>query len=355
VAQRGKDKEKDKAAEEEKDPKSVVETDENLYKCGKAKGRFRINFKPDVELNELVDWAMGFSCKSFIYASGIGGRSAKVTMKTPKDLSARQAWALFLSALRAMNLTVVPAGSVLEIVEQPQAKRKALPVYNKGRPANNAQVVRAVIRPRHLPVGDLATVLTELKSKDGEVKAVDKAGIIVVTDFGSHIAKMTTLMATVDKPVAGGERLYMIKVKHAEASELAAKLQEILGVKESPAAAAPSARSNRRNRRNRDDAKKAAKPASSPSRDAVEAALPSKIIADERSNSLILLATEPAYLRVKALVKRLDIGTDVEGGGRIHVYLLENADSEEMANTLTTVISGIQQPSGQQGGGANRR
>src|SRR5206468_2285454 len=65
--------------------------------------------------------------------------------------------------------------------------------------------------------------------------------------------------------------------------------------------------------------------------------------------------SEPAYLRVKALVNRLDISIDVEGSGSIYVYQLENADAEQLATTLTSVISGIQQPSttggGPRGGG----
>jgi general secretion pathway protein D len=85
----------------------------------------------------------------------------------------------------------------------------------------------------------------------------------------------------------------------------------------------------------------------------VESAVPSKILADQRTNSLILLASEPAYLRVKALVNRLDVSVEVEGAGRIHVYPLENADAEEMAATLTAVISGIQQQP--PGGGGQRQ
>ena len=53
-----------------------------------------------------------------------------------------------------------------------------------------------------------------------------------------------------------------------------------------------------------------------------------------------MLATKPAYYRVKALVKRLDVALDFDSGGRIHVYPLEHADAEEMATTLTSVITG---------------
>jgi general secretion pathway protein D len=327
--------------------------DQSLYNCGKAKGRFYVNFKPDIELKDLVDWAMGFSCKSFVFASGVGGRSAKVTVMTPERLNARQAWRVFLTALASMNLTIVPKGNVLEIVEQPQAKRHALPLYIKGSPAAADQVVRVVLRPEHLATADLATILTELKSKDGEVKPVDKAGIVVVTDFGSHVAKMAQIMLEVDRPVVG-ERLYMIKVQHADATDIAAKLTEIIGTKPATTAptGTPAARASARRARGRVTAKTAAAASSS---DEVASALPSKIIADERINALIVLATKAAYYRVKALVKRLDVALDFDSGGRIHVYPLEHADAEELAATMTSVITGIQQAQSSGAQGRNAR
>ena len=318
--------------DKDKDKKDPIE-DDNLYNCGKAKGSFYVNFKPDVELKDLVDWALGFSCKSFVWGSGIGNRTAKVTIMTPKRLSARQAWRVFLTALQSMNFTVVPKGDVLEIVEQSKAKREPLPLYIKGRPASDDQMVRVVMRPEHLAVADLTTVLTELKSADGDVKAVPNAGIIVVTDFGAHVSKMASLMLEVDRPVVG-ERLYMIKVKHADASELVTKLTDIVGLKENKAA--PKATKARRTtKRKKTTSTKVAN-------DAIESAVPSKLTADERINAIIVLGSEAAYLRVKALVERLDFALPSTSSGRIHVYPLEHADAEEMAQTLTSVISGIQ-------------
>ena len=74
----------------------------------------------------------------------------------------------------------------------------------------------------------------------------------------------------------------------------------------------------------------------------------SKIIPDPRTNLLVLIATEAAYLRAAALVRRLDL--PIEGGeGRIHVYPLENADAEELAQTLSGLAAGAG------GGGAQPR
>lgn len=316
--------------------------DDGLYTCRKARGRFKVNLKDEVELKDLITWAMSFRCENFIYGTGVGGRSAKVVMVTPKQMSARQAWAVWQVALQNMNLAWVKKGNVIEIVEAPQAKRQALPVY-RGSTPNSDRMVRALIRPTHLPINELAAVLAELKSKDGEVKTLTNAGLLVVTDFGSHIAKMRQVVRAIDQQVSG-EQLYMIKVKYADATELATKLTDLLGTKEAPSAAASasSSSSSRRSRRNRDRAKTPASRGPSATKAESANVVPSKIIAEERTNSLIVLASEGAYRRVRALVKRLDLPIDVEGGGRIHVYVLQHADAEELATTLTTLITGAQ-------------
>jgi general secretion pathway protein D len=255
-----------------------------------------------------------------------------------------------------MGLTVVPKGNVLEIVEYAQAKSAPLPIYTSGRPANSDQMVRAVLRPEHLPVDEVANILTEIKSVNGSVKSVPKAGVVVVTDFGTHIGRMSSLMLAVDTPVMG-ERLYMLRVKYADATAMAQTLGEILGTKEAGAPAGNQAPAPPRGRRARDTRPPAPaqQQVDTGNEVEVESAVPSKILADERTNALILLASEPAYLRVKALVNRLDVSVEVEGAGRIHVYPLENADAEEMSTTLTAVISGIQQqPSGGAGGRPGR-
>lgn len=321
--------------------------DDQLYSCGKAKGQVSVSFKPEIELKDLLTWAMGFTCKNFIYSSSIGGRSSKVTIIAPKKMSPQQAWRLFLVALANMNLSVVPKGNVLKLVEAPQAKNESLPIYKKNSAGDTDDVVRVIIRPSHVNVDELTNALNILKSKDGVVTSLPRAGVIVVTDYASHIKGMNSLMRDIDQPVAG-ERLYMIKVQYADAVELAAKLTDILGTRDpnqGPAGAPPQ---NTRGR-NRGNAQAAA-PAPRTSVAEVESAVPSKLTADERSNSLILLSSEPAYLRVRSLVKRLDISMDVEGGGRIHVYYLENANAEEMANTLNSVITGATpQTAGQAG------
>src|SRR5262249_31119764 len=63
-----------------------------------------------------------------------------------------------------------------------------------------------------------------------------------------------------------------------------------------------------------------------------------KIVADDRSNSLIVVATERAYLRILEFIKRIDVPQT--GEGEIHVLPLQHADAVELTKTLTEIISG---------------
>ena len=80
-------------------------------------------------------------------------------------------------------------------------------------------------------------------------------------------------------------------------------------------------------------------------------AVPSKILVDDRTNTLIVVASEAGYLRVKALVARLDISLETEGGASINVYALQNALAEELATTLNNALGQQQQRPGQGGPG----
>jgi general secretion pathway protein D len=340
-------------AQKEEDKASEKLLEDSLYDCPEKqrKGEYVVSLKPETTLDDLIKWAMTFHCKNFVYSSDIGKRSAKVTIMTPKRMSARQAWRVFLVGLQSMNLTVVPKGNILEIVETSKAKANAIPIYTKGRAPAADQLVRVVLRPQNLSVDDLAKVLQELKSSNGQVTAIGKAGIVMVSDMGSNVSKMADLMLTVDQPVIG-ERLYMIRVLHADANELATKLTDILGTKDTPASSSSKSKSKSKSKSRSKEIKRSGPTSIGDSE--VHAAIPSKIIAEERINSLIVLGSEAAYLRVKALVKRLDVGVDVEGAGRIHVYRLNHSKAEEMAQTLTAVVNGTQQSSTSGAAGGRR-
>ena len=309
--------------------------DDELYRCKKypPRARIKVTLKPETELEDMVKWVMGFTCKNFVYGSNISGRNTqKLTVIAPSNMSPRDAYALFLVGLQVMNLTVVDKGPVMEIVERPRAKENPLPVYTESTPPGTDKIVRAVYRPTHMSVDDMAVVFNSLKSKDGLVVLLPAAGALVVTDAGNVIRSMMRVGRELDQPAGGGERLYLIKVNYADAAELAETVREIYGL---GAGGTSAARPPARNNRNR---KAPAAPISAGG-SGDDTSVPSKILPIERTNSLIVVGTEEAYQRTVALVRRLDSAIG-DGDGSIHVYYLANADAEELANTLSSLISG---------------
>jgi general secretion pathway protein D len=299
-------------------PEPAPGEDESLYSCKNRTGEVAVTFKPETEVSELMTWVMGFTCKNFVLDPRVVVTNKKVTIVAPTKLSHTDAYRLFLTALATVNLTIVPKGKVIRIVDAPTARRETVPLYKSGTPDATDQVVRYVYRPSYAPVETLQQTFMALKSEAGDVQLVGT--LIMITDYGSHVRDMMSLAKLVDVP-KGSDGIYTISVQHADATKLADKLGNILGLAQQPQAA----------------------PTKGELKTPVAAAAPSKILVDERTNTLIVAASEAGYQRVKALVERLDISLDIEGGASFHVYKLGSAIAEELAKTMTEAIGGQQQ------------
>lgn len=284
--------------------------DAELYRCRKhaKSARIKITLKPETTLGELVAWVSGFTCKTFLYGTGVTARGQKVTIVSPAEMSSDEGYRLFLASLWTMGLTIVPKGKALEIVETGKAREAAVPIYQgKDAPAHD-QLVRAIIRPTHLSTSDLATVLGPLKSQYGELVDVASAGVVIVSDSGSTIAQMMELTASLDRDRRG--RVFRIALAHADAEVLAPQLTALL-----------------------DDGTKATTGKGT----ATAAAF--KLVADTRSNSLLVVGSEELYLDVLALARGLDVELG-DGEARAHIVRLENGDAEELAGILNGAMGG---------------
>ncbi|HSN29296.1 MAG TPA: hypothetical protein VLT45_23565, partial [Kofleriaceae bacterium] len=145
--------------------------DQPVYVCKHATGTVAVNFKPESELKDLITWAMGFTCKNFILDPRIVSTGKKVTVIAPNKMTAGDAYRLFLASLSTMGLTVVPKGNALRIVESASAKSETVPIYKKGIPADEDQMIRYVLRPQYAQVETLRGALDSIRSPAGNVQA----------------------------------------------------------------------------------------------------------------------------------------------------------------------------------------
>lgn len=290
--------------------------DEQLYSCKSRTGEVAVQFKPEMEVKELLAWVMGFTCKNFVLDPRIVAANRRVTIVAPNKMSAQEAYRIFLVALATIGYTLVPNGNVIKVVDSKYAKNEAVPLVRSV--DGNSQITRYVYRPNYAQADSLIQAFTQLKSVDGDVQLV--GGMLLITDYGSNVQGMIGLGKLIDVP-KGSDGLYLLPVKFADAGKLVDKLNTLMGV-QSSAQAGP------------------ARPVDpkAPPQAQIASAVPSKILVDERTNTLIIAASANAYERVKSLVQGIDIPLEVEGGGSIHVYRLGSSVAEEVAKTLEAAL-----------------
>jgi len=339
-AQPAPDKKDDK-----KDDKNPADDADKMYSCNKKSGPIAVTFKPETELKDLITWVMGFTCKNFILDPRIVSTGKKVTIIAPLKMSPSEAYDVFLAALSTMALTVVPKGNVMRIVDANVAKSETIPIMRKGVPADQDQMVRYVLKPSYAQVETIRQALDAIRSQAGNVAAA--GNLLIITDYSSQIRDMLTLAKALDVP-GNNEGIYTIPVLHADAQQLATKVNDVLGLGAAGSAAGGGPRPGQ-------PAPTPPAPGQHPGGSSttsdVSVAVPSKILVDERTNTMIVVSSEAGYVRVKGLVDRLDIALDTEGGSALHVYPLENALAEELATVLNNAMTGQQAKTGAQAGG----
>ncbi len=294
--------------------------------------RIKVTLKPDSELHDLVAWISGMTCKRFIITGTI--RAPKVTIISPTPITPNEAYRAFLSALNAMGLTIQPSGRYLKIIEISKGATTSVMTCGPGRRCpRDERVVTQVIRLKHVEPDDVATVLRNLTK--GNIITYGATNLLIITDTGANIRRLRKIIRNLDVE-AQAEKIWIVRIKHAEAEEVATKLLEVFptadgakkGNKRAPR------RTSRRRRRKVSKASRLVSVKGGGSTLAV-----SKIIADERTNLLIIVADERSYLRVRALIRKLDIV--VPGGEeKIHIVALANADAQELAATLAGLTGG---------------
>src|SRR5262245_32417191 len=151
---------------------------------------------------------------------------------------------------------------------------------------------------------------------------------VILTESSSNIRRLIQILESIDVETYK-EDLAVINVEYADAATLADQISEIYGAEVAETGGAFDARRAARRRVANPNEPNAGPTAHKP---------PVRILTDDRTNSLLVLAPRAQLDEVRRLVAKLDV--PVPGGGRIHVYYLNNAKAEELAQTLSGLLGG---------------
>jgi len=293
----------------------------------------------NVELAVVIDAIARLTNKNFIYDDRVRGR---VTIVSPTPMTIEQAYAVFESVLQVKGFTTVTSpGGAIKVIPVREAKESNIETVRSSLPPpDRDRFVTRLIPLRYIDAESIVNTLKPLVSKDASMAAYVETNTVILTESASNIRRLLAILEAIDVETYK-EELAVLKVEFADATVLAEQVSEIYGAE--VAAATSTGLAPRGGARRAQAPGIAPPPAVNPARGRV------RIITDSRTNSLIVLAARAQLDDVRDLVRKLDV--PVTGGGRIHVYYLQYADAEELAQTLAALISGQASAPGAGGGG----
>ncbi len=266
-----------------------------------------------VEIGTLVKFIGELTGKNFVVDERVRG---KVTAISPTKITVDEAYKVFESILEVHGFATVPAGKVIKVVPATEARGKSLTTTVGTEAVPDADtMITQVVPIRHATVNDVKALFTPLVSKSSLLVAYQPTNTLIVTDVLSNINRLLKILKEVDIP-GYALQLAVIPLHYASAEVVSQELKTLFEARKTPSRA----------------------PTPRPQVEAVEISAPEelKLIPDERTNSLIVLATAQTIEMIKGIIGKLDQEVP-RGKGNIHVHYLEHAVAEDLASILTGV------------------
>ncbi|WP_416306901.1 type II secretion system secretin GspD [Neptunicella sp. SCSIO 80796] len=268
-----------------------------------AAAEYSPNFK-GTDINEFINIVGKNLKKTMIVDPNVRG---KITVRSYDLMNEQQYYQFFLNVLQVYGFAIVemPNG-VLKVVRDKTAKTSNLPVVENDL-LNGDEMITRVVPVYNVSVRELSPLLRQLNDQagGGNVVNYDPSNVMIMTGRASVINRLVEIIERVDK--AGDQEVEIIKLKYASAAELVRIVENI-------------------------NKEQGAKNTGSP--------LAPKIVADERTNSVIISGDVKARQRLVHLVQRLDL--ELETNGNTRVIFLKYAKAEELVTVLQGVSAGIQ-------------
>ncbi len=296
-------------------------------KCVKPKGKFPWNLDK-AKLSDLVDQISRLTCSNFIIASSVKpSQEISIISRTP--ITIKQAWQAFQSTLEANDLSLFKTGDYYKIIKRVDSPRQPIQVVDEKEVLpQDESMVTYLYDLKHLQKEVGQSLVKGLVSRVGDVIVVGET-FLVITDGSSNIRRIMSILSKVDISGAAN-RIHIVDLVHADAVQIQTKLNDIFtSLNGRSGSSAPSS-----SRSPYDDFPGA--------RGNPENFKLQKMIADERTNKLIVIASDRAFDRIKEMIDVLDVPSSGAGTqGQIYVYYLKHGDSKKIATTLSTLVQGL--------------
>jgi len=239
----------------------------------------------------------------------------KVRVISSKPVSQAELYDLFLSILDVQGYTAVRSGQVIRIVPSKDARSSPVPIMEDQSAVGNDEYVTQVIRLDNISAAKLIPVLRPLVPQQAHMAAYAPSNAIIISDIRSNIGRIVDIIERMDRSAI--QTTEIIRLRYGVAEDVVSMLNTLEKSRQGEGA----------------DADKEA-----------------VLVADKRTNSVVVTADELSVDRIRKLVTYLD--TPLEQSGNVRVIYLEYADATKTAEVLTRVMQNI---SRLEEGGSNKR
>lgn len=244
------------------------------------------------DINAVISTVAEATGKNFIIDPRVKG---KVTIISTKSMNTDQLYQVFLAILDVHGFTAVPVGnSVIKILPDSDAKHSGTPSEGEGE-----EMVTQVVEIKHIAAAQLVPILRPLVPPQGHLAAHAQTNVLIIADRVSNIKRLMKIIEKIDEP--SGSEIEVIQLEHASASEVVRVLTSL----------------RKQNRKSKSST-------NTPT-----------LVADERTNSILMGGDKSDRLALKGLIAHLD--TPSETVGNTHVIFLRYAKAKDLVSVLTGV------------------
>jgi general secretion pathway protein D len=272
----------------------------------------------------------------FNYVLAPASRGRKVTVQTIGRIAKDDVFNVLLTILDVNGLTAVKSGNVYRIIPREGAPQTSIRTVvgtevDPSRPGD--EFVTQIVSLKYISAQDAVNLLRPFVAGQGAVSLHRETNLIMITDTSANIRRLLDILKLADVKVSVDE-LQIIPIRNADAQELAALLNQMFSTGRLRSAATALGIPTAPPPPPVPGAPPQVRPPGTdvPGTPADQAPL---IVAERRSNSLVVHARKPEMDLILQLVAKLDV--DIYGGQRVFIYFVENSKAKDLAATLEAI------------------
>ena len=271
-----------------------------------------LNLK-DADISALISTVAEVTDRNFIIDPRVKG---KVTVISSRPMDSDEVYQVFLSILKVHGFAAVPSGEVIKIVPDVNAKQDGIPTASDGSPGRGDEMVTRVVQVDNVAAAQLVPILRPLVPQQGHLAAYPATNVLIISDRANNVERMLTIIRRIDQ--VSDSEIEVITLQYASAVEVVRVLTSLKRATPAAKGAAAAAGGDQ------------------------------VLVADERTNSVLLGGDRASRLRMRAIISHLD--TPLDTGGNTDVIYLRYATAEDIVDTLLGVGK-IEEQEAQQGKG----